>query len=130
MIASAFAQRTKEEVLKPELKLTSSARAVIEALQARSPMTIDELAHEACLTRECSISGALRACDMGYAAMRGVKVAVTKRGKAWRRAVTTRKPGTITESKGIATVLALNISMQWAPTPDKLIAEHWLHRGM
>ena len=113
-----------------ELKLTTSARAVIEALQARSPMTIDELAHEACLTRECSINGALRACDMGYAAMRGVKVAVTKRGKEWRRAVTTRKPGTVSEIKGLASGMALNISMQWAPTPDTLIAEHWLHRGV
>ena len=112
------------------LELTSSARAVIEALQERSPLTIDALAHEACLTRERAINGALRACDMGYAKMRGIKVAVTASGKEYRRAGMARKPGTLIERESLATGLALNISMQWAPTPDKLIAEHWLHRGL
>ena len=55
---------------------------------------------------------------------------LTRSGWQWRRPSSFKRPPYIEETAGLAIGRMVSLFIGWAPTPDKLIAEHWLHRGV
>src|SRR5574343_345248 len=55
---------------------------------------------------------------------------VTPTGWKWRRPQGFKPPSYIEETSSLAIGRLVSLFIGWAPTPDKLIAEHWLHRGL